>query len=130
MSRRKSTYLCERCGLPLQPNGSGWRHATNAATKGRACPAPVPVPRGQRTLKTGMTVTVWRPAGVVTIDHRPFQQRFRPESFTDLVDTVTPLKRAGVVFAHAMNTSAVVPRDGSGVTLTMEIIDSGEEAAA
>jgi hypothetical protein len=130
MRRSKSTYLCERCGLPLQPNGPGYRHAVNATTKSRACSTPVPALRGQRALRTGMVLTLWRPAGMVTIDHHPFQQRFRPKSFDDLVDTVTPLKRDGVVFAYAMITSVVVPRDGSGVTLTMEIIDSAEEEVA
>jgi hypothetical protein len=99
-------------------------------TKGRACPAPVPVLRGRRELKTGMVLTIWRPAGVVTIDHHPFQQRFRPSSFASLVNTVTPIQRGDVIAAHAMITSVVVPRDGSGVTLTMEIIDSAGEAAA
>jgi hypothetical protein len=131
MSRSsKSTYLCERCGLPLQVNGSGYRHAVNAVTTSRACPSPVPVLRGQRPLKTGMVLTVWRPAGVVTIDRRPFQQRFRPESYSSLVDTVTKVTRGGETAAYAMITSVVVPRDGSGVTLTMEIIDSAEGAAA
>jgi hypothetical protein len=98
-------------------------------TKGRACASPVPVLRGRRELKTGMILTIWRPAGVVTIDHHPFQQRFRPGSFDRLVDTVTPIQRGDVVTAYAMITSVVVPRDGSGVTLTMEIIDSAGAAA-
>jgi hypothetical protein len=130
MRRSKSTYLCERCGLPLQVNGSGYRHATNATTTSRACASPVPVLRGQRALTTGMILTVWRPAGTVTIDHRPFNQRFRPESYSDLVDTVTKVTRGGETAAYAMITSVVVPRDGSGVTLTMEIIDSAEEEVA
>jgi hypothetical protein len=130
MRHSKSTYLCERCGLPLQVNGPGYRHATNAVTSSRACPTPVPVLRGQRALRTGMVLTVWRPAGTVTIDHRPFSQRFRPESYSDLVDTVTKVTRGGEVAAYAMITSVQVARDGSGVTLTMEIIDSAEGAAA
>jgi hypothetical protein len=66
----------------------------------------------------------------VTIDHRPFTQRFRPDSYSALVDTVTKVTRGNEVAAYAMITSVQVASDGSGVTLTMEVIDSAEEAAA
>ncbi len=129
--KSKSPYVCERCGLPLQQVRAGWRHAVNAATKARSCgPVPVPVRRGRETLKAGTPVTLWRPAGSVTINHRPYKQRFAAASFDHLIDTVTPFRRGGEIAAYLIITAADVARDGSGVTLTMEVIDSAEEEAA
>lgn len=129
--KSKSPYVCERCGLPLREVKSGWVHAVNAATKARSCgPVPVAVKRGDQSLKTGQVVTLWRPAGSVTIGNRPFLQRFGATSFDHLINTVTPFRRGGEIAAYLVITKAEVAGDGSGVTLTMEVIDSAEEQEA
>lgn len=127
----KSPYVCERCDLPLQSTGTGYRHAVNGMTKGRSCgQAPVPVKRGDRPLRPGMRLTVWRPAGTVTVEHHAFRQRFGACTFDYLIGTVTPLRREGETVAYAVVTAAEVARDGSGVLLHLEVIDFGEAEAA
>lgn len=130
MSKSHSAYVCETCGLPLQRMGSGWKHAANAATSARSCGSkPVPLLRAAQPVRAGMEVKVWRPAGVVTVNHQPFRQRFRPQSYQRLMHTVTPLYRGGEVVAHCEITRIDAAKDGSGVEFTMTVIDSAEEAA-
>lgn len=129
-SSSKSEFVCERCGLPLQIQGDGWRHAVNVMTKYKACGAPVPVKRGARPLRAGDEITVWRPAGVVTLNKLPRMQRFRAGSFDHAVGATWPVKRKGAVVAYAVVASVEVPTDGSGVLFRLEVLDSSEEEAA
>ena len=129
--KSKSPYMCERCGLPARMTQEGWRHRVNAATKPRSCGLePLPVKRGDRTLKVGQPVTLWRPAGSITIGHQPFRQHFGAGSFDYLINTVTAFRRGTEITAYLVITGVEVARDGSGVTLTMEVIDSAEEQEA
>ncbi len=132
MSHSKSPYMCERCGLPVRQTRTGWWHSVNMTTKGRECEQPVPVPRsgGRRMLKAGSVVTIWRPAGTVTIDHYPFRQKFGAHTFDYLVDKAFPFRRGTEVAAWTVVKSVEVASDGSGVLLTLEVIDSAEEQEA
>lgn len=125
-----SKYVCERCGLPLQVQGGGYRHAVNAQTKHLSCGRkPEPVERGRISLTPGTPLAVWRPAGSVTINHRPYGQRFRPGSFDYLVGTTTRVRLNGREAAWAVITGTEVAKDGAGVLLSLEVLDAIGEAA-
>jgi hypothetical protein len=128
--RPPSRMVCRRCDLPLQRNGPGWRHALNGKTKARSCgQVPIPVRRVDRPIVTGQWITMWRPVGTITIDGDEYAQRFMPGSFSYMVGKVKPILRHGRVIGEGLIVSAQVPANGSGVTLSIEVI-RGEDVAA
>jgi hypothetical protein len=98
----------------------------NAATVGQVCGEAVAIerstPASHRSLEPGAVFTIWRPAGVITIGGTPYRQRFRQGAFADLIDTVASIKRSGEEVGTGIYTAAEVAPDGSGVTLTIEVL--------
>lgn len=138
MSRSQSTYKCATCGLPVKDRPRKgkphWTHLVNAATASSACERPVPVRRRGHAgaLEPGARITIFRPAGTVTVGGRRYAQRFGRTAFAHLISDAEPvaIRRGGAVTAYAMIVSARVREDGSGVTITLEVIDVSEEEAA
>ena len=138
MSRSQSTHKCATCGLPVKDRPrkgkSHWTHLVNAATASSACEKPVPERRRGHAgpLAVGTRISIYHPAGTITVNGRRYARRFTPDRFAHLVtDAVTfPIRRRGVVTAYVVVTAARVRADGSGVTFDMEVIDVSEEEAA
>ena len=130
MSRSKSPYVCETCGLPVRvryrKGVPHWTHMANAATVDQVCGQAVALRRGTpasaRTLEPGATLVIWRPAGMITIGGTAYPQRFRPGMFDGLLDKVEPVRRGGEEVGSGRWVAAEVAADGTGVTLTMEIL--------
>jgi hypothetical protein len=77
-------------------------------------------------LAPGTRFSIWRPAGVLTVPGQgSYVQSFSPGAFGYAVGEVVALVRKGVRDGTARLESAQVFPDGSGVTLTYEVLTTG-----
>lgn len=75
-------------------------------------------------LEPGTTITIWRPAGVISVPGKPtVAQRFSPQSWVNRVGQMTLLYVKGEPIGAGQLLAAVVAEDGSGVNLTYKVID-------
>ena len=74
-------------------------------------------------LQPGMRYTFWHPAGSVHVPGKgEFAERFAPGAFDGTVGTEFPITLQGNVIGRGRLIEAEVAEDGSGVSLTYEVL--------
>jgi phage head maturation protease len=75
-------------------------------------------------LRPGMRYTFWSPAGTFEVPGKgEFPERFAPGAFDRTVGTVVPLTYEGSTIGRGRVISAEVAADGSGVSITYEVLE-------
>jgi hypothetical protein len=74
-------------------------------------------------LEPGTVITIWRPAGTVSVPGKgSARQRFHALAWEGRIGQTVLLHRKGEPVGAGRLVSAIVADDGSGVTLTYEVL--------
>lgn len=72
----------------------------------------------------GMRYTLWEPAGTIDVPGKgEFPQQFAPGAFNRSIGKVIPIKYEGREICQGRVISAEVADDGSGVSITYEVVN-------
>lgn len=75
------------------------------------------------SLQPGTRYTAWEPAGTFDVPGKgEFPQRFAQGAFDGTIGKEVPIKVQGVTIARGRVVSAEVAEDGSGVSITYEVL--------